>query len=261
MIKKFLVGLFSIALIFSFSVNNVSAETSEEEAVEKAQSYAENQFFSKDSLYEQLVSDSGEGYSDELAEHAVNNVDIDWKERALEYAEFLEDDGYSEEEIERTLGLEEFTEDEIQYALGNSDDSDADEEENDNENNDETEDSEDNEGTNDDQEESDDQGDEEQNESDDNQDNNTSDEQESTENNDDEQQAEESTNDNASNNEDENDEATVVESNDGSDDEEGGRLPDTATSTFNWLLVGGASLAAGGLGVFLTRKKKAAAQK
>src|SRR5699024_4363974 len=84
----------------------------------------------------------------------------------------------------------------------------------------------------------------------------TTKEQESTENNDDEQQAEESTNDNASNNEDEDDEATVVESNDGSDDEEGGRLPDTATSTFNWLLVGGASLAAGGLGVFLTRKKK-----
>jgi len=81
-------------------------------------------------------------------------------------------------------------------------------------------------------------------------------------NNDENQQAEESTeNDAADNNNDEEDEAAAVESDDGSDNEEGGRLPDTATSTFNWMLVGGASLAAGGLGVFLTRKKKAAAQK
>lgn len=88
-----------------------------------------------------------------------------------------------------------------------------------------------------------------------------SDEQESTDNNDDQQQAEESTNNDATNNNNDEDEATAVESDDGSDDEEGGRLPDTATSTFNWLLVGGGALAAGGLGVFLTRKKKATAQK
>src|SRR5699024_5086170 len=69
-------------------------------------------------------------------------------------------------------------------------------------------------------------------------------------NNDENQQAEESTeNDAADNNNDEEDEAAAVESDDGSDNEEGGRLPDTATSTFNWMLVGGASLAAGGLGV------------
>lgn len=260
MVKKILVGLFSIAFVFSFSLNNVSAEPSEEEAVDQAQSYAENQYFSKDSLYEQLVSES-EGYSEELAEYAVNNVEIDWKERALEYAEFLEDDGYSEEEIERTLDLEKFTEDEIQYALGDSNESGSDEEENDG-NNDESENNE-NESTNNENEENaeDNQNDNEQAESDDDQDDNASYEQEGTENDEDNQQAEESTENDSSANDEEDEATAAVESDDGSDNEEGGRLPDTATSTFNWMLVGGASLAAGGLGVFFTRKKKAAAHK
>src|SRR5699024_2086941 len=156
-------------------------------------SLAVNQYLSKDDLYDVLID--GEDYSEDLAQYAVDNVDVDWKEIALDYADSLRDQDYSEEEVERHIGLAEFKEDEIQYALGKSDDSDSDEEDesDENENNDEAEDnedSEDTEGTNDDQEESDDQGDEEQNESDDNQDNNTSDEQESTENNDDEQQAE-----------------------------------------------------------------------
>jgi len=256
LVKKILVGLFSIAFLFSFSMNNVSAEPSEDEAIEKAQSLADNQQVSKEDLYDILKA---EDYSDDLAQYAVDNVEKDWKENALDYADSLRDQDYSEDEVERHLDLAKFTEDEIQYALGDSDDSD--EEDEDSENNDE---SEDDEGTNDENEENnenDDKNNNDQDESDENQDDNA-DEQESADNNDDNQQAEESTeNDAADNNNDEEDEAAAVASDDGSDDEEGGRLPDTATSTFNWMLVGGASLAAGGLGVFLTRKKKAAAQK
>jgi len=259
LVKKILVGLFSIAFLFSFSMNNVSAEPSEEEALEKAQSVADNQQVSKEDLYDILKS---EDYSDDLAQYAIDNVEKDWKENALEYADSLRDQDYSEEEVEKHLDIAKFTEDEIQYALGNSDDSNSDEEENndesaDNEGNDDND-----EGTTDENEENnenDGKNDNEQDEVDENQDNNA-DEQESTDNNDDNQQAEKSTENDAADNNDE-DEAAAVESGDGSDNEEGGRLPDTATSTFNWMLVGGASLAAGGLGVFLTRKKKAAAQK
>ena len=39
------------------------------------------------------------------------------------------------------------------------------------------------------------------------------------------------------------------------------KLPNTATSTFNWLLVGVGALSVGGFGMFLTRKKKTAINK
>ena len=45
-----------------------------EEAVESAQNYLDTQSFSKDGLYEQLVSDYGEGFTEKQARYAVDKV-------------------------------------------------------------------------------------------------------------------------------------------------------------------------------------------
>ena len=45
-----------------------------DEAVESAQNYLDTQSFSKDGLYEQLVSDYGEGFTEKQARYAVNKV-------------------------------------------------------------------------------------------------------------------------------------------------------------------------------------------
>ena len=45
-----------------------------DEAVEAAQSYLDTQSFSKDGLYEQLVSDYGEGFTEKQARYAVDKV-------------------------------------------------------------------------------------------------------------------------------------------------------------------------------------------
>ena len=45
-----------------------------DEAVEAAQNYLDTQSFSKDGLYEQLVSDYGEGFTEKQARYAVDKV-------------------------------------------------------------------------------------------------------------------------------------------------------------------------------------------
>ena len=45
-----------------------------DEAVESAQNYLDTQSFSKDGLYEQLVSDYGEGFTEKQARYAVDKV-------------------------------------------------------------------------------------------------------------------------------------------------------------------------------------------
>lgn len=52
-------------------------------ALKQAESYIKYSSFSKKGLYNQLTYE-GEGYSDEEAQYAVENVEADWKAEALE---------------------------------------------------------------------------------------------------------------------------------------------------------------------------------
>ena len=55
-------------------------------ALESAESYLEMSGFSKQGLYEQLSSASGEGFSPAEAQYAVDHVDADWNKEAVESA-------------------------------------------------------------------------------------------------------------------------------------------------------------------------------
>ncbi|WP_429970825.1 Ltp family lipoprotein [Fructilactobacillus sp. Tb1] len=67
------------------SKDNVSVEY--QNAYEKAKSYMDMQGFSKDGLYEQLTSKSGEGFKPDAAKYAVNKfTDNDYKKSAVKSA-------------------------------------------------------------------------------------------------------------------------------------------------------------------------------
>src|SRR4051812_27131637 len=60
--------------------------TSQENALESAQSYLDMSGFSRTGLIEQLSSQAGEGFPKADAVWAVNQVDVDWNKEAVEAA-------------------------------------------------------------------------------------------------------------------------------------------------------------------------------
>jgi len=92
-------------------------------ALTKADSYANFMYMSKVGVYNQLVSEYGEGFSAEAAQYAIDNVEADWKENALQKAITYQDDmAMSPNAIYDQLISEygeSFTEEEAQYALDN----------------------------------------------------------------------------------------------------------------------------------------------
>lgn len=98
-----------------------SAETTTgsefEDALASAETYLEHTSFSKKGLYEQLLF---EAYSEEAAQHAVENVQTDWNENALLTAqERLKYSGFSEQGLYDQLVFEGFTAEQVQYAMDN----------------------------------------------------------------------------------------------------------------------------------------------
>ena len=94
--------------------------TEEISALDKARILAEGEFLSKNSTYEQLVSE--EGYSNASSIYAVENLDIDWKQNALIKADLFNSTlDLSKEEIYNRLisSTEKFTAEEAQYAIDN----------------------------------------------------------------------------------------------------------------------------------------------
>ena len=92
-------------------------------ALTKATIYANDMYMSKDGLYEQLVSEYGEKFSEEAAKYAVENVEANWKENALQKAKTYQDDMAMSpdaiyEQLISSYG-EKFTEEEAQYAIDN----------------------------------------------------------------------------------------------------------------------------------------------
>lgn len=78
---------------------------------------------SKQGVYNQLTSDYGEGFPEEAAQYAIDNLEIDWKENALKkaktYAETMNmSDSAVYDQLVSSHG-EQFTEEEAQYAVDN----------------------------------------------------------------------------------------------------------------------------------------------
>lgn len=91
-------------------------------ALDTAESYNALMPFSKKGLYDQLVD--AEGFTNEAAQYAVDNVDADWCENALEQAKgYYEEMAMSKQGVYKQLisSAEGYTEEEAQYAIDNLD--------------------------------------------------------------------------------------------------------------------------------------------
>lgn len=90
-------------------------------ALRKAESYSNMMHMSKQGIYDQLVSEYGEGFSPEAAQYAIDNVNADWKANALAKAEsYQESMAMSPSAIYDQLISdygEKFTSEEAQYAI------------------------------------------------------------------------------------------------------------------------------------------------
>lgn len=98
-----------------------SIPTEYKSALVKAESYAENMHMSKAAIYDQLVSEYGEQFSEDAARYAVNHIDVDWKANALAKAEsyqtnFSMSPNAIYDQLISEYG-EQFTPEEAQYAI------------------------------------------------------------------------------------------------------------------------------------------------
>ncbi len=92
-------------------------------ALRKAETYSDMMHMSKVGIYEQLISEYGDQFTEEAATYAMENLVADWNENALEkaynYAEtmYMSKAGIYDQLISE-YG-EKFTEEEAQYAIDN----------------------------------------------------------------------------------------------------------------------------------------------
>lgn len=93
-------------------------------ALNKADTYAKNMNMSKKAVYNQLTSESGEGFSKAAADYAMSNLSgVDWNKNALEKAKsYQKDQNMSTSAIKTQLTSdagEQFTVEQAQYAIDN----------------------------------------------------------------------------------------------------------------------------------------------
>ncbi|MGG0788269.1 Ltp family lipoprotein [Peribacillus simplex] len=88
---------------------------SQESAIQSAESYISMGGFSKKGLIEQLEY---EGFSNEEASFAVENIDVDWKEQAeISAKTYMDMGGFSHSGLIEQLTYEGFTSDEATYGV------------------------------------------------------------------------------------------------------------------------------------------------
>lgn len=87
---------------------------SQENAISQAKSYLDYTAFSKTGLIEQLEF---EGYSNEDATFAVNNITVDWNEQAVQKAkDYLDYSSFSKSGLIDQLVFEGFTQEQATQA-------------------------------------------------------------------------------------------------------------------------------------------------
>lgn len=98
-----------------------SIPTEYKSALKKAESYSEIMHMSKAGIYDQLISEYGEQFSEEAAQYAIDNLVADWNANALAKAEeYQEIMSMSPAAIYDQLIYEygeKFTAEEAQYAI------------------------------------------------------------------------------------------------------------------------------------------------
>lgn len=105
-----------ITIVFSLGKK---ITTEREAALEKAKDYSEQFHMSKQNIYNQLISQI-EGFNEEDAKYAINNLITDYKNNALEKAkEYQKNSNMSKSAIYNQLisNVENFTIEEAQYAI------------------------------------------------------------------------------------------------------------------------------------------------
>ena len=100
-----------------------SVPTEYKNALKKAKQYSTIMHMSKQGIYDQLTSEYGEGFPEDAAQYAVDNVDADWEANALVKAKDYSDTMHMSkrgiyDQLISEYG-EKFTEDEAQYAIDN----------------------------------------------------------------------------------------------------------------------------------------------
>jgi hypothetical protein len=113
----------NINIVYSLGKKPTKEETN---ALKKAQSYATTMHMSKQGVYEQLISEYGEGFTTEAAQYAIDNLNVDWNANALKKAKSYQDNmNMSKKAIYQQLISsygEQFTKEEAQYAIDHLDD-------------------------------------------------------------------------------------------------------------------------------------------
>lgn len=114
---------YSITLTYSKGRKPTQSELN---ALNKAQSYSDHQYMSKNRLYHQLTSSYGEGFSAEEAQYAINHVKADWNYNALQTGKsYYTRQNMSKSRVYQQLVSpygEDFTPEQAQYAVDHLDD-------------------------------------------------------------------------------------------------------------------------------------------
>lgn len=101
----------------------VDVPTEYKSALKKAKTYSDAMNMSKAGLYDQLISEYGEKFTEEEALYTVDNVEADWKENALKKAKtYQETMAMSPSAVYDQLISEygeKFTPEEAKYAIDN----------------------------------------------------------------------------------------------------------------------------------------------
>src|SRR5699024_11291963 len=88
-------------------------------ALGSAEVYADIMHMSKQGIFDQLVSEYGDQFTEDQAQYAIDTIDADWNQNALESAKVYQDEmAMSPDAIRDQLSSEygdQFTEDQAQY--------------------------------------------------------------------------------------------------------------------------------------------------
>ncbi len=102
---------------------NTNVSLGKQQALRKAQDYLDYTAFSKQGLYDQLISEYGGQFKPDEAQYAVDNIGANWKQQALRKAQdYLDYTAFSKQGLYDQLISEsgsQFKPDEAQYAVDN----------------------------------------------------------------------------------------------------------------------------------------------
>lgn len=106
-----------------YAIDNLTDVDWNENALKKATNYSDTMNMSKQGIYDQLISDFGEQFTESEAQYAIDNIKADFNTNALEKAKNYQDTmDMSIESIREQLTSsygEGFTAEEAEYAINN----------------------------------------------------------------------------------------------------------------------------------------------